>query len=206
MLELQKSQPLQDFPAAHLRIFSMLGHCWSQEFTVTQGRHALLQGSKCENKGNKVENNHLEDLSSFEKHLYYAYSHRNYAAILVTLHILAESSTICAEHVWQDLDIASDLFVSPISSHACPSLSSSPFWSLSLSLLPSSLLSVNPAVTEALSADTEVVLQQDNKGDNYLTATCDGDKRSLQSLLKNASRSSGVCVLPFPPCPKVELT
>lgn len=145
----------------------------------------------------------MEDLSSFEKHLYYAYSHRNCAAILVTLHILVESSTNCAEAVWQDLGITSDLFASPIPLHAYPCLSPSPFWSLSLPLLPSSLFSVNPTVTEDLSADTEVVLQQDNKGDNNLTAICDGDKRSLQYLLKNACWSSDVCVLPFLPCPKL---
>lgn len=203
VLELQKSQPLQDFPAVHLRIFPLLGRCWSQEFTVTQWRHALLWGSKCENKGNKVENNHLEELSSFEKHLCCAYSHRNDAAILVTLHILVESRTNRAEAVWQDLGITSDLFASPTSPHACPCLSSSPLWALSLSLLLSSLFSVNTTVTEAVSADTEGVLQQDKKGDHHLTATCDEDKRSLQFLLKNACWSSEFCVLHSPPHSKL---
>lgn len=155
-------------------------------------------GQQMWEQGKKVENKHLGDLSSIEKHLYYAYLHRNYAAILVTLHIIVESSTNCAEPVWQDLGITSDLFGSPISPHACLCLSLSPFWSLSLSLLPSSSISVNPTVTEALSADAEMVLQQDNKGDKYLTATCDGDKISLQCLLKNACWSSDVYVLHVP--------
>lgn len=84
-----------------------------------------------------------------------------------------------------------------------PPLSSSPLWALSPPLLPSLLFSVNPTVTEAMSADTEGVLQQDNKGDNHLTATCDEDKRSLQFLLKNACWSSDVCVLHSTPYPKL---
>lgn len=60
------------------------------------------------------------------------------------------SQALTVLSLWQDLGITSDLFASPISPHACAHLSSSPFWSPSLSLLPSSLFSANPTVTEAL--------------------------------------------------------
>lgn len=56
-------------------------------------RQAYLQGSK-QNKVNKLENNHLEDLSGFEKHLYYVYSHQIHlswqAVLLIAMQMLAE--------------------------------------------------------------------------------------------------------------------
>lgn len=60
------------------------------------------------------------------------------------------SQALTVLSLWQDLGITSDLFASPISPHSCPCLSSSLFWFLSLSPLPSSLFSANPTVTEAL--------------------------------------------------------
>lgn len=102
-------------------------HCYTVKACTSSGQQMWEQGKQ----GGK------QPLSSFEKHLSYAYSHRNYVAILVTLHMLVESRINCAEPVWQaSLQIC--LLLPP---HPMPV--PAPFWSLSL--LPSSLFSVKPS-------------------------------------------------------------
>lgn len=81
LLESHKPKSLKDFPAEHLGIFAVLRDWRTWGVHHYQWRDTHLQDSKYKNKVNKVENHHLEDLSDFEKHLLYAYSHRKCTSI-----------------------------------------------------------------------------------------------------------------------------